>query len=165
KHDMSAWRRDGPIRVAASFRFARAVTARPHAPIEPGRPGKGDVVSSTSLYDELNDGKATFDNVYNHPDPRAYFATLGRLGYCIPEQAKPVFGAVIDALKEERGTEVPTVVDIGCSYGVNAALLKYELSIDDLYARYTQPQLSRLDTETLLKRDAGFLDRESVGSG
>ncbi|HEX7006753.1 MAG TPA: class I SAM-dependent methyltransferase [Alphaproteobacteria bacterium] len=121
-------------------------------------------MSSTSLYDELNDGKATFDNVYNHPDPRAYFATLGRLGYCIPEQAKPVFGAVIDALKEERGTEVPTVVDIGCSYGVNAALLKYELSIDDLYARYTQPQLSRLDTETLLKRDAEFFSRQEVRS-
>src|SRR5690606_23924203 len=82
----------------------------------------------------------------------------------IPEQAKPVFGAVIDALKEERGTEVPTVVDIGCSYGVNAALLKYELSIDDLYARYTQPQLSRLDTETLLKRDAEFFSRQEVRS-
>ena len=119
-------------------------------------------MSNTSLYDELNDGKATFDNVYNHPDPRAYFATLGRLGYCIPEQAKPVFGSVIEALKEERGTEVPTLVDIGCSYGVNAALLKYDLTIEDLYARYAEPQLRRLDTGTLLKRDAEFFSRQSV---
>jgi hypothetical protein len=119
-------------------------------------------VSSTSLYDELNDGKATFDNVYNHPDPRAYFATLGRLGYCIPEQAKPVFGAVIDALRDERGTEVPTLVDIGCSYGVNAALLKYKLSIEDLYARYAEPQLARLDTGTLIKRDLDFFARQAV---
>ena len=120
------------------------------------------MVSSTSLYDELNDGKATFDNVYNHPDPRAYFATLGRLGYCIPEQARPVFETLIGALKEERGTEVPTVVDIGCSYGVNAALIKYDLSIDELYARYAQPQLARLDTGTLLKRDAEFFARQVV---
>jgi hypothetical protein len=118
-------------------------------------------VTSTSLYDEINDGKATFDNVYNHPDPRAYFATLGRLGYCIPEQARPVFDAVIDALKETRGTDVPTLVDIGCSYGVNAALLKYDLSIDALYQRYAEPQLARLDAGTLLKRDAEFFARQS----
>ena len=118
-------------------------------------------MTSTSLYDEINDGKATFDNVYNHPDPRAYFATLGRLGYCIPEQARPVFDAVIDALKEARGTEVPTLVDIGCSYGVNAALLKYDLSIDALYQRYTEPQLARLDAGTLLKRDAEFFARQA----
>lgn len=118
-------------------------------------------MTSTSLYDEINDGKATFDNVYNHPDPRAYFATLGRLGYCIPEQARPVFGAVIDALKETRGTDVPTLVDIGCSYGVNAALLKYDLTIDALYQRYKEPQLTRLDTETLLKRDAEFFARQA----
>ena len=118
-------------------------------------------MTSTSLYDEINDGKATFDNVYNHPDPRAYFATLGRHDYCIPEQARPVFSAVIDALKETRGTEIPTLVDIGCSYGVNAALLKYDISIDALYQRYAEPQLARLDTGTLLKRDVEFFSRQA----
>jgi hypothetical protein len=118
------------------------------------------VVTGTALYDESNDGKATFDNVYNRPDPRPYYSTLGRLDYCIPEQARPVFRSVIDALREERGTDVPTVVDIGCSYGVNAALLKYDLSIETLYRRYAAPQLARLDAETLLRRDAEFFARQ-----
>jgi hypothetical protein len=119
-------------------------------------------MTGTTLYDESNDGKAAFDDVYNHPDPRPYFATLGRLDYCIPEQARPVFRSVLEALREERGTEVPTVVDIGCSYGVNAALLKYDLSIETLYRRYAAPQIARLDAKTLMKRDAEFFARQEL---
>lgn len=119
-------------------------------------------MTGITLYDESNDGKATFDNVYNHPDPRPYYSTLGRLDYCIPERAGPVFRSVIDALKEERGTEVPTVVDIGCSYGVNAAVLKYDLSVEALYRRYAAPQLARLDAKTLLERDAEFFARQEL---
>jgi hypothetical protein len=35
------------------------------------------------------------------------------------------------------GVRVPNIVDIGCSYGINAALLKCNTTMDELYERYS----------------------------
>lgn len=76
--------------------------------------------------------KANMDAIYIQPDPRAYFETLGGLDNVIPDQAKPVFQLMIRAIGNERDRPV-TMLDIGCSYGVNAALLKHDLSMADLH--------------------------------
>jgi carnitine O-acetyltransferase len=68
-------------------------------------------------------GKISLDHIYTQPDPRAYFGTLHQLGYGIPQLAKPYFAALIRDYGSARGVPVPTVLDIGCSYGINAALL------------------------------------------
>lgn len=81
-------------------------------------------------------GKVTLDHLYTQPDPRAYFGTLRHLGYCVPQQAKPYFEKLIKEYREARQVAAPTVVDIGCSYGINAALLKCDATMDELYARY-----------------------------
>ncbi|MFD1657095.1 class I SAM-dependent methyltransferase [Streptomyces caeni] len=81
-------------------------------------------------------GKVSLDHIYSQPDPRSYFNVLGPLDYCVPQQAKPYLEKLIEEYRESRSVAVPTVVDIGCSYGINAALLKYDLTMDDLYARY-----------------------------
>lgn len=81
-------------------------------------------------------GKVTLDHIYDRPDPRAYFRELRKLGYCVPQQAKPYFAKLIEACRDTRGVTVPKVLDIGCSYGINAALLKYDVTMDALYARY-----------------------------
>lgn len=95
-----------------------------------------------------NESKAKFDEVYNAPDPRAYYRTLGALDYRIPSEARPVFRKVIDAIEAER----PKIVDIGCSYGVNAAMVKYDLSFADLVERYSAPEMDDYSTaETVLK--------------
>ncbi|WP_328406853.1 choline/carnitine O-acyltransferase [Nocardia sp. NBC_00403] len=81
-------------------------------------------------------GKATFDHVYSQPDPRAYFAELNKFEYRIPQYAAPTFLALIDRYRMERGQQQIQVLDIACSYGVNAALLRCDVTLDDLYTRY-----------------------------
>ncbi|GLZ35291.1 methyltransferase type 12 [Lentzea sp. NBRC 105346] len=78
----------------------------------------------------------TLDHIYTQPDPRAYFSALRGLDYQIPQLAKPYFAALIDEYREARQVDTPQVVDIGSSYGINAALLRCDVTMDDLYDRY-----------------------------
>jgi hypothetical protein len=52
---------------------------------------------------------------------------------------------------------VPTVVDVGCSYGVNAALLKCDATIDELYERYGAAAAAGLARDQLLDDDRDFV--------
>lgn len=83
-------------------------------------------------------GKVTLDHIYQRPDPRAYFQQLARLDYRIPQEAKPYFAKFLQEYRDARQVAEPRVLDIGCSYGINAALLKYDLTMDELYARYSE---------------------------
>jgi len=89
-------------------------------------------------YDRANAGKADFEWTYNRLDPRAYFKTLGALDYAIPERAAPVFRRVIDACATQRKRDRLNVIDIGCSYGINAAVLKYGAKMDELREHYSE---------------------------
>jgi hypothetical protein len=97
--------------------------------------------------------RTPFDEVYSQPDPRAFFGSLGRLGYQTPGHAQPVFRRLVAA--QARSGPV-TVADLCCSYGINAALLNHHLTLGDLYARYTSPQVLRLKTTELIRRDRDF---------
>ncbi|WP_131742009.1 class I SAM-dependent methyltransferase [Actinomadura roseirufa] len=105
-------------------------------------------------------GKVSLDHIYTQPDPRAYFTTLRDLDYFIPELAKPHFSGLIAEYRTAREVPVPTVLDIGCSYGINAALLKYGVTMGDLYDRYGGHDAHRQTRGALLARD-----RELVRSG
>lgn len=98
-------------------------------------------------------GKISLDHIYASPDPRAYFGTLRGLDYRIPELAKPHFHGLITEYREARGVPVPTVLDIGCSYGINSALIKYGATMAGLYDRYSGRDAHRQTRETLLARD------------
>lgn len=102
-------------------------------------------------------GKVSLEQIYTRPDPRAYFATLRELDYCIPQLAKPHFLELIQEYREETGIEVPTVLDIGCSYGVNAALLRCDATIDELYEHYGSSVAREADRDRLLARDRGWV--------
>ncbi|MFJ8884377.1 class I SAM-dependent methyltransferase [Streptomyces sp. NPDC102402] len=96
-------------------------------------------------------GKVSLDHIYTAPDPRTYFQELRPLGYCVPQLAKPYFDKLIKEYRETEQVAVPRVLDIGCSYGINAALLKYDATMDELYARYDgSGPVSRAE---LLERD------------
>ena len=94
--------------------------------------------------------KADFSEIYRQPDPRAYYQTLGALGYEIPHHGQQVFRALLDHLDRRPAT----VVDVCCSYGVNAALLTTDLTLDDLYERYRSPALADLTSAELAAADA-----------
>ncbi len=96
-------------------------------------------------------GKLNLDHVYNKPDPRGYFSTLSKLDYCVPEVAKPFFKRLLEAKREANGEAAAKIVDVGCSYGVNAALLKHDMSLDDLYRLYNDE--APADKAAMLERD------------
>ena len=98
-------------------------------------------------------GKIVLDHIYNEPDPRPYFSTLQALDYSIPGEAAPVFRRVIDALRAGGEAGSVNLIDLGCSYGVNAAILKHGLSMGDLYDRYAGGETAGLDHDALVARE------------
>ena len=105
----------------------------------------------------VSTGKISFDHIYAEPDPRAFFGVLGRVGYHIPQLAKPYFTKLIEEYRAERGVAEPTVLDIGCSYGVNAVLQRCDTTMDQLYDYYTGPEALALDHGALLAADRGWV--------
>jgi len=110
---------------------------------------------SDAAFEEINEAKSNMDNIYNQSDPRAYFRELKKLGYAIPDIAKPIFQKLICHLQRRRDDTVH-VLDLGCSYGVNAALLKHDLSMSDLYEHWGQKRLAGASTEEVVECDQHF---------
>ncbi len=98
-------------------------------------------------------GKVSLDHIYTQPDPRAYFDTLRKLDYCIPQLAKPYFRKIIQEYQEAHRNPAPNILDIGCSYGINAALLKCDATMEELYGRYCDGDARTQTRDTLLARD------------
>ena len=97
--------------------------------------------------------KANFDSIYQQSDPRAYFRELYGLDYIIPELAHPVFATLASRLEGLRGRPL-RVLDIGCSYGINAALLQFSVDLDRLAKRYAD-----LSTPAIGPAQLAMLDR------
>ena len=116
------------------------------------KPNQMDHRTDALNYDQT--GKISLDHVYNEPDPKAYFSTLRKLGYRVPEEAKPVFQRLLSAKREATGEDKAKLVDVGCSYGVNAALLKHGMSLEDLYRLYGSDAPD--DHGMMLTRDQGL---------
>ena len=93
--------------------------------------------AETFEYDDI--GKIDLTNIYDRPDPRLYYSTLRRLEYIIPETAKPVFQQAIEAYRQTHDKDKVRILDVGCSYGINAAILKGDLEMEQLYTLYAPP--------------------------
>lgn len=104
------------------------------------------------MIDSISDGKAKFDHVYDQPDPRDYYRTLSALDYEIPQQALPTFETLLGGVESSPAT----VLDVCCSYGVNAALMRCELHLDDLFKRYRDTGLDEVARDELLELDREF---------
>ncbi|MFF2148095.1 hypothetical protein [Kitasatospora sp. NPDC058190] len=103
-------------------------------------------------------GKARFDDIYDQADPRAYFTRLAPLGYEIPHHAQSVFRRTADLrnrAEDARGRRL-AVLDVCCSYGINAALLNHDLTMTDLYEHYTGREAQKLSTDELMAWDKEF---------
>lgn len=101
-------------------------------------------------------GKAEFSHIYNEPDPRQYYNTLGALGYRTPQQGLELFNAIRRAQQDLMPTGVGPLLDVCCSYGVNAALYLTDLTLPDVYERYASPDLADLSTQQLIEEDRKF---------
>ncbi|QEV16354.1 hypothetical protein [Streptomyces alboniger] len=102
-------------------------------------------------------GKTRFDDIYDRPDPRAYFRTLEPYAYEIPQHAQGVFRRTRELRSQLPGSTGPvTVLDVCCSYGINAALLNHDLTLADLYAHYTSAETAALSPHELIECDKEF---------
>jgi SAM-dependent methyltransferase len=113
------------------------------------------MVAPVLAFDEINDAKANMDHIYDQPDPRAYFRELKKLGYSIPDVAKPIFQKLISCLQRQQKNAVH-VLDLGCSYGVNAALLKYDLTMAELYDHWGVRSLVGATHDDVVAHDQRF---------
>jgi len=82
-----------------------------------------------------NEAKADFDDVYTAETPHAYIASMAENGYEIGERARPFCCDAIKLLQEKNGITWPTqLLDVGCSYGIGSAFVKYSCTFDELVA-------------------------------
>ena len=79
-----------------------------------------------------------FAKVYNLPDPRSYFRALRPLDYRLPAIACGYLDRYAAVIAAARGKERLRVLDFACGYAPNGALLKHDVSLDDLYALYAK---------------------------
>ncbi|MFF5019717.1 hypothetical protein [Streptomyces sp. NPDC001165] len=103
-------------------------------------------------------GKSRFDDIYDRPDPRAYFRRLAPLEYEIPHHAQPVFrqAATNRAALDDGHPGRPAVLDVCCSYGINAALLNHDVTLANMYERYSSPDRQAMSTAELAAQDKEF---------
>ena len=106
-------------------------------------------------FSSLNKGKMDFSELYTSRDPREYFKYLGQLDYIIPHLAQPIFRQLIRARRALQAGPV-TVLDLGCSYAINGALMKHAIDYEGLRQRYTAPALQALSSEEVLELDRAY---------
>jgi SAM-dependent methyltransferase len=107
----------------------------------------------------ISDGslhKADFGAIYDQPDPRAYFLTLEPFDYVIPQHGAELFARLLRA-RATADTRRPRVLDVCCSYGVVATLMKTELELADIYAHYREAGRQDLTSEHLVDEDRRLL--------
>lgn len=125
-------------------------------------PGELCLQSERRLEDEslltdlmtINKSKAVFDNIYNHADPRGYFSVLGSLDYMIPDVAEPIIRQILATRAALHGAN--TVLDVGCSYGINAATHRFPVNFASLRQRYARREMMEISADRLIELDRNF---------
>lgn len=112
-------------------------------------------------FDLDDDGKIDLSGVYGQADPRSYYQTLVTLEYRIPESASSLFGRILGALRATREQNSATILDVGCSYGVNSALLKHGYGLSELFNLYNRQATAGLSHQQLIDRDRGLFQSDN----
>lgn len=102
-----------------------------------------------------NDVKASFDDIYAKDDPRDYFSVLGSLDYAIPDLARPIIRQIAAAWSADN-EGAATLLDLGSSYGFNAALFRYPLTFDMLRRRYARREMLELSPQEVRRYDSHY---------
>ena len=117
-----------------------------------GRPDDGTTVRSGRMRavaqfdanmneadDNLPRHRDDFGRVYDLEDPSPYFNALGPSGYRMPEVLAGALTAIHGAVCAARGSRgALRMLDFACGYGAVGALLRHDVSMAELYARYAK---------------------------
>lgn len=105
-----------------------------------------------SNYRVVNQVKANFDDVYQAPTPHAYFEAMDQLEYAIGQEARPFFLSTVALMRQQLGDKTPIrMLDLGCSYGVGSALVKYGFSfteVADFFSRHSDSDYGQCIKDT-----------------
>ena len=116
-------------------------------------------MASATRFDLDKTGKINLNTIYDRPDPCSYYQTLSNLDYQIPAVAEENFRAAIDGRRRSRETSQIVLLDVGSSYGVNAALLRHGVGLSDLFSLYSREKTKELSRSQLVTRDRKLFAR------
>ena len=101
--------------------------------------------------------KDDFGRVYDLEDPRPYFTALRPSGYRMPEVLARALKAVHGPVSAARGAGGELrVLDFACGYGAIGALLRHDVSMAGIYARYAERQWRPADGRRYWSVDAAY---------
>ena len=107
--------------------------------------------------DSLPKHKDDFDRVYDLEDPSRYFTALRPSGYRMPEVLAGVLEAIHRPVCAARGPgDALRVLDFACGYGTIGALLRHDVSMTEIYARYGARHWRPADARRYWEADAAF---------
>lgn len=98
-----------------------------------------------------------FDETYDQPDCRAYFRMMDRLGYRNQHHAVAAFRAGLGALCRARSLTAPRLLDFASSYGIVSLLMRHEITLAQVFARYRDPAFDNLAPAEVIARDRAWL--------
>ncbi len=104
--------------------------------------------------------KKDFTDIYTQNSPREYLKEMRKLHYRIPDSTKPLYLSLAEQLFNKLDRPI-NVLDLGSSYGINSALMKYDLTmsrLDDFFLKEKEPtkEETRIFFKNLPKKK--FLD-------
>ncbi|MGD2107627.1 MAG: class I SAM-dependent methyltransferase [Nitrosopumilaceae archaeon] len=89
--------------------------------------------------------KKDFTDIYTQKFPNDYLAEMKRLHYRIPDKTKPLYLSLAEHLVKKLSRPI-NILDIGSSYGINSALMKYGLKmadLDDFFLKENNPNIEQ----------------------
>ena len=88
--------------------------------------------------------KKDFTDIYAQKFPDAYLKEMKKLHYRIPDKTKPLYLLLAEQIIQKLSRPI-NILDIGSSYGINSALLKYDLEMSDLDNFFLQEENTTLE--------------------
>ena len=121
----------------------------------------------TDPTDNLPRHKDDFDRVYDLEDPSPYYTALRPSDYRMPAVLASALTAIHPSVRAARGAgDTLRVLDFACGYGAIGALLRHDVSMPEIYARYAERLWRPADARSYWEADAEFFaarHEESVG--
>jgi hypothetical protein len=88
--------------------------------------------------------KKKFTDIYTQKFPDDYLEEMKKLHYRIPDKTKILYLSLAKQLYKKLSRPI-NILDIGSSYGINSALMKYDLEMSDLNDFFLQEDSTNLE--------------------
>ncbi len=98
-----------------------------------------------------------YDDIYDLPDCRSYYRAMHHAGFGTAHFATTAFRAVLSELKRMRGIETAQVLDFASGYGIAPQLMRFDITLEDVLARYVEPWFDDALTEAVIAKDRDWL--------